>query len=317
MVLDSVAAEERIRGRVIETPLILSGWLSKIAGAQVYLKLENLQNTGSFKLRGAANKLLSLPAPQMRRGVVTASNGNHALAVAVISGMLGIPAEVFVSEHIDPARLDKIRAAGASASVVDGDCLLAESSARSEAERSGRVYISPYNDMEVMAGQGSIAVELLRREPELDAVLIAVGGGGLIGGVGSHFKKFSPTTEIVGCWPSNSRALYECLRAGEIIDVEEHATLSVSTAGGIEPGSVTFPIAQRVIDHSVLIDESSILAALRGVYRHDRQLVEGAAGVAVAGFLQEASRYAGKRVAILLCGGNADAALVERIQERP
>ena len=160
-------------------------------------------------------------------------------------------------------------------------------------------------------------MELLRREPELDAVLIAVGGGGLIGGIGSHFKKFSPETEIVGCWPTNSRALYECLRAGKIVDVEEHHTLSVSTAGGVERGSVTFPIAQRVIDRSVLVNEESILAAVRALYRHDRQLVEGAAGVAVAGFLQEAPRYAGKRVVILICGGNADAALVKRIQEWP
>ncbi len=317
MILDSVAAEGRIRGRVRETPLVLSEWLSKIAGGQVYLKLENLQITNSFKLRGAANKLLSLSAPQMRAGVVTASNGNHALAVAVISGSLGIPAEVFVSEHIDLVRLDEIRAAGATARVVGGDCLLAENTARSEGERSGRVYVSPYNDVDVMAGQGSIAVELLRQEPELDAVLIAVGGGGLIGGIGSHFKKFAPRTEIVGCWPRNSPAMYECLRAGEIVDVEEQPTLSVSTAGGVERGSVTFPVAQRVIDHSVLVDEASILAALRALYRHDRQLVEGAAGVAVAGFLQEPGRYARKRVAILICGGNVDAALGSRIQEWP
>lgn len=312
--LDSVAAEARIRPHIIGTPLHRSAWLSQLAGAHVYLKLENRQETGAFKLRGAANKLLQLAPAQARRGVVTASNGNHALAVASIGRKLRIGVDVFVSEHIDKARLAKIQALGATTRRVLGDCLAAEQAARREAEESGRTYVSPYNDAEVIEGQGTIAVELLRQLPQVDAVFVAVGGGGLVSGIGAHLNSVSPATEVVGCWPAHSPALYECLRAGRIIDVDEKPTLSVSTAGGIEADAITFGLAQRVIDTSVLVGEDEILESLRRVYDEDEQLLEGAAGVAIAGFRQRAPRYAGKTVAIIACGGNADPDLAERIR---
>jgi len=312
--LDAAAAERLIRPHIRETPLIRSQWLSDMADSHVHLKLENRQETGAFKLRGAAHKLLSLPQDQAERGVVTASNGNHALAVATMARRQGIKAEVFVSSSIDETRLQKIRACGATVRVVRGDYLLVEQTARKEGERTGRVYVSPYNDREVMAGQGTIAVELMRQVPSLDAVFVAVGGGGLIGGIGSFLKAVSPATEIVGCWPSHSPALYECIRAGEIIEVPEQPTLSVSTAGGIEPGSITFDVARRVIDRSVLVSEEAILDALREFYRHEHQIVEGAAGVALAGFRQVASSYAGKTVAIVICGGNASPDLTKMIE---
>jgi threonine dehydratase len=188
------------------------------------------------------------------------------------------------------------------------------------AEQSDRTYVSPYNDRDVIAGQGTIAVEILRQLSQSgssgpDAVFVAVGGGGLIGGIGSHLKSSSPVTEIVGCWPENSPVLYECLRAGEIIDVPEKPTLSVSTTGGMEAEAVTLAIAQQVIDRKVLVTEAEILAASRRIYREDDQLVEGAAAVAVAAFLKSAGDYAGKTVVIVICGGNADPALAARIKE--
>lgn len=308
--IDSTTAEQRIRRYMPETPVKASRWL----GAQVYLKLENLQEIGAFKLRGAANKLLSLTPAQAQQGVVTASNGNHALAVASMGQKLGIVAEVFVSKHIDPARLARIEALGPKVRVLQGDPLLAEQTARQEGERSGRVYVSPYNDPDVIAGQGTVAVELLKQLPRLDAVFVAVGGGGLISGIGAHLKAHSPGTQVVGCWPENSAVLYECIRAGRIVEVEERPTISVSTAGGIEEGSITFPMAQRVIDRKVLVSESEIREALRGVYREDGELTEGAAGVAVAAFRKAAQDYVGKTVAIIICGGNADPGLVETIK---
>jgi threonine dehydratase len=144
---------------------------------------------------------------------------------------------------------------------------------------------------------------------------VAVGGGGLIGGIGSHLKQVSPVTTIVGCWPENSPVLYECLRAGEIIDVPEKPTLSVSTTGGMEAEAVTLAIAQQVIDRKILVSEAEILAASRRIYREDGQLVEGAAAVAVASFLKSAAEYAGRTVVIVICGGNADPALADRIKE--
>lgn len=314
MRLDSVAAEERIRPYIVGTPLQRSGWLSELARGEVYLKLENRQETGAFKLRGAANKLLQLAPAQAHKGVVTASNGNHALAVASMARRLDIAVDVFVSEHIDPARLARIQALGATIRQVAGDCLAAEQAARHEAELSGRIYVSPYNDVQVIEGQGTIAVELLQQLPQLDAVFVAVGGGGLLSGIGAHLKSVMPATEIVGCWPAHSPALYACLRAGRIIEVEEKPTLSVSTAGGIEPEAITFALAQRVIDTWSLVDEDEILESLQRVYDEDEQLLEGAAGVAVAGFRQLAARYAGKVVAIIACGGNADPALAARIK---
>jgi threonine dehydratase len=319
--MDSIVAEQRIRGHIRETPLVRSRGLSESARANVFLKLENLQETGAFKLRGAAHKLLSLSSEQAARGVVAASNGNHALAVASVGRKLGIPVEVFVSEHVDPHRRGTIEALQARVQIVSGDSLLAEQTARREAGQTGRTYVSPYNDLDVIAGQGTVAVEILRQLPQagtgkLDAVFVAVGGGGLIGGIGAHLECVSPDTEVVGCWPENSAVFYECLRAGKIIEVPEKPTISVSTAGGVEPGSVTLEVVQQVLDRSVLVTEAEILDAARQIYRDDEQLIEGAAAVAVAGFLKSIADYAGKTVVIVICGGNADPALEARIKEQ-
>jgi threonine dehydratase len=318
--MNSIAAEQRIRAHIRETPLKLSRGLSESSCATVFLKLDNLQEIGAFKIRGAANKLLSLPGELAARGVVTASNGNHALAVATVGGRLGLPVEVFVSDHIDPLRRTRIESLGAQVRTVEGDPLLAEREARREAERSGQTYVSPYNDLEIVEGQGTIAVEILRQLAQsemkkLDAVFVAVGGGGLIGGIGLHLNSVSPETEVVACWPENSPALYECLRVGRIIEVREKPTLSVSTAGGIEPGAVTLELAQKVIGRSVLVTEAEILDAARRIYREDNEVIEGAAAVAVAAFLRTSVNYTGKTVVIVICGGNADPDLEARIRE--
>ena len=318
--MDSSAAEQRIRNHIRETPLKPSRGLSESSRADVFLKLDNLQEIGAFKIRGAANKLLSMPGAQATRGVVTASNGNHALAVATVGRRLGIPVEVFVSDHIDPLRRNRIESLDAQVHTVEGDPLLAEQAARREAEQSGRTYVSPYNDLEIVEGQGTVAVEILRQlsqfdAKKLDAVFVAVGGGGLIGGIGLHLNIASPDTEVVACWPENSRALYECLRVGRIIEVPEKPTLSVSTAGGIEPGAVTLELARQVIDRSVLVSEVEILNAARRIFREDDEVIEGAAAVAVAAFLKTSADYAGKSVAIVICGGNVDPVLEARIKE--
>jgi threonine dehydratase len=191
--------------------------------------------------------------------------------------------------------------------------LTAELAARRAAEETERVYISPYNDRDVAAGQGTIGVELLRQAPGLDAVFVAVGGGGLIGGIGAYVKAVSPRTEVVGCWPENSPVMYACLEAGKIIDVPELPTLSESTAGGLEAGSVTFELCRQAIDRSVLVTEDEILRAMRLVLETEHWVVEGAAGVAMAAYLKDAERYRGKQAAVVICGRNLSEAVLQKL----
>ena len=302
-----LAAYERIAPFVRETPL------ERASGCDALLKLEHLQHTGSFKFRGAANKIGLLTAAQAAAGVVTASNGNHGLGVAAASQARGIAAEVFVSSHVSPAKAKRIEARGARIHYAGDNPLTAELAARHAAEESGRVYISPYNDLDVVAGQGTIAVELLRQATVLDAVFVAVGGGGLIGGIGAYLKAVSPRTEVVGCWPENSPVMRACLDAGKIVDVTEKPTLSESTAGGLEPESVTFDLCRRVIDRSVLVSEEEILRAMRFILDTEHWVIEGAAGVAVAALLKEAERYRGKTAAIVICGRNLSEAVLQKL----
>jgi threonine dehydratase len=297
-------AAGRLRTVVVETPVEQIEELTPSEDVEILFKLENLQNTGSFKLRGASNKILSLLPAEAAQGVIAASNGNHGLGVAAAAQRAGLAAEVYVSNHVSPSKALRIQEYGAHIMRVGNDPLEAELAARAAASEQGKVFISPYNDIQVMAGQGTIAVELLRQVLHLDAIFVAVGGGGLIGGIGAYLKCASPETEVVGCWPENSPVLYESIKAGRILDVPERPTLSESTAGGLEPGCVTLEICARVIDTSVLVSEIEILDAMRKVRALKGWIIEGAAAVAVAAFLKNAERYKGKRVAVVICGAN-------------
>lgn len=306
-------AERRIRDYVIETPLEPVPDLLPDHSSHIFFKLENLQQTGSFKLRGATNKILSLDREQAAKGVIAASNGNHGLGVAAASKRAGIAAEVYVSAQVSPSKARRIEEYGVNIRRVGDNPLEAELAARSAAIEQGKVFISPYNDLEVMAGQGTIAIELCRRQPRIDALFVAVGGGGLIGGIGAYMKHFLPQTKIVGCWPENSRVLYESIKAGRIIDVPEQPTLSESTAGGLEQGSVTLEVCRSVIDRSIMVSEDEILSAMRRVRDTRGWTIEGAAGVAVAAFLKEADRYQGKTVVVVICGGNLSAEVMRQL----
>jgi threonine dehydratase len=297
-------AAEKIRHVVRETPAEKMEGLATQNDVELFFKLENLQFTGSFKLRGASNKILSLTPQQAAKGVIAASNGNHGLGVAAAARTAGIAAEVYVSNQVSPSKVRRIEEYGAQIKRTGNDPLEAELAARAAASEQGKIFISPYNDAQVMAGQGTIAVELLQQLPSLDALFVAVGGGGLVGGIGSYMKFASPQTEVVGCWPENSPVLYQSMQAGRILDVAEEPTLSESTAGGLEPDSVTLDVCSHVIDSSVLVSEAEILDAMRRVRDLKGWIIEGAAAVAVAAFLKDAERYRGKRVAVVICGAN-------------
>lgn len=311
LVLD---AHQRIRSSVVETPLERIPGLTPGLPVRVLFKLENLQRTGSFKLRGATNKILSLSAKQAEDGVIAASNGNHGLGVAAAAKAVGVPAEVYVSSQVSPSKVKRIEEYGARVRVVGKEPLDAELAAREAASKSGKVFISPYNDRQVIAGQGTIALEMHHQAPQIDAVFVAVGGGGLISGIGSYLKSVSPRTEIVGCWPENSRVLYESIKAGRILDFPEQPTLSESTAGGLEPVSVTLDIARSVIDRMTLVSEGEILSAMRRIRALKGWVIEGAAAVALASFLKDAPRYSGKNVAVIVCGGNVSPEVLHQLQ---
>jgi threonine dehydratase len=299
-----IEAEARIRPLVRETPVDRSLHLSRLGEAEVYLKLEHLQHTGSFKLRGATNKILSLDDEQLREGVIAASTGNHGMGVCYAARHAGAVATIYLPHDVSEQKLATIKQLGGIPILSAGDCLEAEYSAREAARKSGQVFISPYNDAQVIGGQGTIGLELARQLDRIDAVFVAVGGGGLIAGIAAYLKSASPHTRVIGCWPENSRPLYECLRAGRIIEVPEEPTISESTAGGIEEGSITFTLCQQLIDDYALVSEAEIIEAMRLIFDEEHWIIEGSAGVAVAAYLKEREKYAGQNVAIILCGRN-------------
>lgn len=300
-------AERRIRPHVRETPLIRSPGLSDRAGAAILLKLENLQITGSFKLRGALNKVLALTDAEKARGVVTASTGNHGAATAYAGRLAGVVPTVFVPRSAAATKVARIRALGARVEFHGDDSADTERHAREVAAASGQVFVSPYNDLDVMAGQGTIGVELLRQCPDLEVAVIAVGGGGLIGGIASWLKAARPGLVVVGCQPVNSAVMAHSVAAGRILDLPSLPTLSDGTAGGVEADTITFDPCRAAVDRYDLVDEASIEEGVRLGFDEERLVLEGAAGLAIASALRVAADHPGRRVGVVLCGGNIGA----------
>ncbi|HWQ36310.1 MAG TPA: threonine/serine dehydratase [Blastocatellia bacterium] len=302
---EATRAEGRIRPYLRETPLDYSLPLSQQTQAEVFLKLENLQYTGSFKTRGAMNKLLALTPEQQRRGIVTASTGNHGAAVAFGLRALSLPGVVFVPENASATKVEAIRRYGAEVRHYSTSPLETELYARRYAAENNLVYISPYNDPDVIAGQGTIGVELLRQCPAVDAVFIAVGGGGLAAGVAGYLKSaLRRDLTIIGCLPENSPEMAVSVKAGHFVEMEPQPTLSDATAGGFEPGAITFDLCRALIDDYVLVSEAEIAATMREFIEAHHLLIEGSAGVALAGFLKLQERFRQKSVVIIICGAN-------------
>lgn len=297
-------AAKRIRPYIRHTILDPSPYYSDRTGADVYFKCENLQHTGSFKARGALNKILSLSKQERAKSIVTASTGNHGAACAYAMQQVDGNALVFVPETADPSKLAAIRRLGAEIRAFGNDSVEAEAQARAYAAAHSITYVSPYNDPFVIGGQGTIAIELLQQLPDLDAVFVSVGGGGLIGGIASYLKSVKPAVRICGCSPENSQVMAQSVRAGELLDLPSLPTLSDGTAGGVEAGSITFPLCRNYVDQYISVTEEEIAASLRDFIGAQHMLIEGSAAVAIAAFLKEANELQGARVAIVLCGAN-------------
>jgi len=297
-------AAQRIRPYIRETPLEYSFHLSQLSGSHVFLKLENLQHTGSFKARGAMNKLLSLTPVQRAKGVVAASTGNHGAAVAFGMNKLAMRGIVFVPENASPTKLEAIRALGAEIQVHGKDSAITESYARRYAEENGQTYVSPYNDPAIIAGQGTIAEEISRQIDHVDAVFVSLGGGGMISGIAGFLKSIDARVRVIGCSPENSPVMIESIKANQIIEMESQPTLSDGTAGGIEPNAITFDLCRRLVDEYVKVSEDEIKAAMLLFMETQHQLIEGAGGVAIAAFLKRQEFFRGKNIVIVICGGN-------------
>ena len=310
--IEVITAEKRIRPYIRETILEYSPYYSRLANAGVYFKLENLQHTGSFKLRGAMNKMLSLTREQRERGVVTASTGNHGAAVAYGLGKLGARGIVFVPQNASPGKVKAIERLGAEVQHFGDDTADTEAHARKFAEQKGLAYISPYNDFQVIGGQGTIAVELVNQLNKIDAVFIALGGGGLISGIAGYLKSIHPGVDIIGCSPQNSQVMIRSVGAGKILDLPSLPTISDGTAGGIEPGAVTFDLCRELIDDYETVTEEEIKESLGEFLQIQHMLIEGSAAVALAAMVKRRDRLAGKNVVVIICGANIS---VETLRE--
>ena len=307
-----VAAESRIRPFVRETFLEQATWLNR-RGTSVYCKCENLQYTGSFKVRGAMNKLLSLTIKERKRGVVAASTGNHGAAVAFGLKVLGVQGIVFVPERADAVRIKAIRKQGAEVRRYGDDPVLTEIHARRFAAKKGMIYLSPYNDLDVVAGQGTIGVELHRQLQHVDAIFASIGGGGLISGVASYLKTVNPRIKVFGCSPRNSDIMIRSVKAGRIVDAPSLPTLSESTMGGIEPDAITFNFCHSLVDHYITVTEGEIRDSLIKFMENQHMLIEGAAAVSIAAYLRAARNLAGMTVVIIICGANINARTLNHI----
>jgi threonine dehydratase len=297
-------AAERIAELVRETPLERSRFFSEKFSAEVYLKFENQQRTGSFKLRGASNRLMTLSPEQRAKGCVAASSGNHGAAVAYAMRALDTNGVIFVPEQTSKAKVEAIRSYGGEVRFFGSDGLDTEQHAREFADSNGMFYLSPYNDAEVIAGQGSCGIEIANQLNDADVVFVAVGGGGLISGVGSVLKTKNPDIRLVGCQPDASAVMAKSIQAGRILDIPSDPTLSDGTAGGIEAGSLTFDLCRQLVDEFVLVSEAEIAQAMREFSAEQLSEIEGAAGVAIAAMNHCRRSIAGKKVVVVVCGGN-------------
>jgi threonine dehydratase len=308
---DIIQASTRIAGVARRTPLEYSRWLSSDHKREVLLKLECLQVTGSFKLRGAMSKLSRLTADQRARGVLTVSAGNHGAAVAHCAEALGVDATIVVPESASRAKVEAIRRYPVTLIERGASYDDAERAARAMEFESGAVFVSPYNDEDVIAGQGTIAIEMLEVSPDLEAILVPVGGGGLIAGVAIAARAIKPSIKIYGVEPEASPTMTASLQAGKVIQIEEEETIADGLAGNVEPESITFPIIQALVDGIILVGEKAIRNSIARVAREDHFMIEGSGAAAVAALSDPVIQS--QRVAAIITGRNITLDLFNRV----
>jgi len=313
--LDSIrAARERIRDVIYHSPCPYSLSLSRLCECEVYCKLDNLQMTGSFKERGARNKLLLLDPEHRQRGVVGASAGNHALALAYHGHDLGIAVTVVMPKWSPLVKVKNCRSFGANVILHGESYDDARKHAKSLAEQ-GMTYVPGFDDADIIAGQGTIGLEILEDVPDVDVVIIPVGGGGLIAGAGRALKAMKPGMRLIGVEPVNAPTMHVSLREGKVTHVETKPTLADGLAVA-EIGKLCFEIGKEVIDDLLLVDEAQIARAVLRLLELEKTVVEGAGAVPLAAAMDPAFDLAGKKVVLVLCGGNIDVSMISKVIDR-
>ncbi|MBE0575507.1 MAG: hydroxyectoine utilization dehydratase EutB [Desulfuromonadales bacterium] len=314
---DVFLARQRCSGFAQKTPLLHSSALSASTGYEVFLKLENLQQTGSFKIRGAANKLLSLSSEERQRGVLAFSTGNHGRAVAYVAAQLGIRSVICMSHRVPRYRVEAMEALGGEV-VLSGQSQDEAYLKALELERKeGLIMVKPFDDPHVIAGQGTIGIEILEDLPEVDSLLIPLSGGGLLAGIALAMKATSPAIKIVGVGLEVSCPMQASLQAGLPVEIEEKDSLGDALLGGIGlDNCYTFPMVRDLVDEVILVSEKEIAAGMFYAFDTHRQVIEGAGAVGIAALLVDKTSHLGKNLAVVVSGGNVDPRLLAEIAWR-
>ena len=310
---DILAAAQRLQGHLLRTPCVASQTLSDITGAQVFLKFENLQFTASFKERGACNKLAQLTPAQSAQGVIAMSAGNHAQGVAYHAQRLGLRAVIVMPRFTPGVKVERTRGFGAEV-ILHGDTLEeARTHAFALADARHLTFVHPYDDEAIVAGQGTVALEMLEEVPDLDTLIIAIGGGGLISGMATVARALKPDMDVVGVQTVRFPAMFNAIKGTH--HPQGNSTIAEGIAVGT-PGRIPMEIIRQRVDDLLLVDEGDIEQALVMLLEVEKTLVEGAGAVGLAALLKYPDRFKGKRVGLVLCGGNIDPLLLAAIIER-
>uniref|UniRef100_A0A7S2R815 Tryptophan synthase beta chain-like PALP domain-containing protein n=1 Tax=Mucochytrium quahogii TaxID=96639 RepID=A0A7S2R815_9STRA len=299
-----------IHDHVNHTGLEISTWLSQSFGANVYVKNEQTQYSGSFKLRGATNHIMNLTAEQREKGVVTASTGNHGIAVAYACSNLGIKCTIFLCDNIPKVKVDAISRYGAAHEFVRGTCIDAEKKAREVSERDGSYYVAPYNHVRTIQGTGTLGLEIWNQmkslNKKIDAVFCCIGGGGLASGIATYLKAQDPAIKIYACSSERTPAMYESIKAGKIVTVESQPSIADGNGGNLEKDSITFDICKNLLEEIILVNEEEIADAFRIFFKTERSLVEPTGVVSFAGYIKRHRDFQGQNVVIVTCGRNVN-----------
>ena len=301
---------DNIKNYIEKTPLKHSERLSKETNSNIFLKLENLQKTGSFKARGALNKILNINSTEK---VVAASSGNHGAAVSYALSKKNMIGTIYVPKNVKKSKVKNIESFGSKVIKFGDDCLDAENEAIRLCKENNLTFVSPYNDYDIISGQGTIGVEILEQYSIIDTVFITVGGGGLISGISSYIKSINPDIKVIGCSPINSSIMINSIKEGKIVNTESKDTLSDGSAGGVEEGSITFNMCKELIDDFCLVSEEEIVLQIKNALNIDKMRIEGSAAVAIASAIKMKSHIENKNVAIIICGGNIGSDTLNKI----
>ena len=312
---DVVAARERLRGSIYFSPCPHSVMLSELTGQDVYLKLENLQMTGAFKERGALNKILQLTTEQAARGVIAASAGNHTQGVAYHATARGIKATIVMPEATPLVKVTATRGFGADVVLHGANYDEACAEAMRLCELGGMVFVHPFDDAQVMAGQGTIGLELMEQVAGLEAVVVPIGGGGLIGGIACAIKETNPKVRVVGVQTERLASMVAAVSAGSPVTVDSANTIADGIAVR-RAGTITLPMVEQYVDEIVTVNEDEIAAAILVLLEREKTLAEGAGAAGLAALLQKKTSLQGAQTAVVICGGNIDVTLLSRIIER-